>query len=124
MTSVAGPRPYQLWTVAMPRQGTRKNWTKPSQYAALRSRLPFWKTNAGTRVGVGREQGVAVGGRGVALNAAAVGAPDSLGLALGAAGVTVPAGAELSQPPNIATVRSAGHSLRINMPSMMLTERL
>jgi hypothetical protein len=90
----------------------------------LRSRLPFWKTSAGTRVGVGREQGVAVGGRGVALRAAAaVGAANSLGVALGAGGVTVPAGAELSQPPNIATVRSAGHSLRINMPSMMLTER-
>src|SRR5438309_1207257 len=45
MTSVAGPRPYPLWTVTMSRQGTRKNWTKPSQYAAVRSRLPFWKNS-------------------------------------------------------------------------------
>ncbi len=59
----------------------------------------------------------------VAVPAAAVGAADSLGVVLGAGGVTAPAGAELSQPPNIATVRSAGHSLRINMPSMMLNER-
>src|SRR6267143_182580 len=62
MTRVAGPRPYFARVTSMSRQGNRLNRTKPRRYGTFKSRLPFWYTRAGTRLGVGREQGLGLGG--------------------------------------------------------------
>src|SRR6267378_3783343 len=51
MTRVAGPRPYFARVTSMSRQGNKLNRTKPRRYGTFKSRLPFWYTRAGTRLG-------------------------------------------------------------------------
>src|SRR5205809_3949337 len=73
MTRVAGPRPYFPRTTSMSRQGRRKKRMRPRRKGTLTSRFPFCDTSAGKRLGVGREQGLGLGGATPILGAVVVG---------------------------------------------------